>query len=81
MNICTSLYEINVKRLAAAAATDEVLVGRQVRGSPRLRGAVGATFEHSIQGGLSDHEKPRRRRRRDSGYMDESLCSFDNFRW
>jgi RNA polymerase sigma-70 factor, ECF subfamily len=27
MNICTSLDEINVKRLAAAAATDEVLVG------------------------------------------------------
>ena len=27
MNICTSLDEINVKRLAAAAATGEVLVG------------------------------------------------------
>jgi hypothetical protein len=53
----------------------------QVRGLCRLCGAVDAALEYSIQGGLSNHQKPIRRRRRDSRCVDEGLCSFENFRW
>jgi hypothetical protein len=51
MNICSSQEEFSVKLVRAAATDENACGGGEVRESRRVCGAVGATFEQSIQGG------------------------------